>query len=306
MASNQKHRANVLAAISALVLLTVTAVLPFAHPAFASSPTIDGYAATDCAPTNGIGSAKCQGSNALTTSSSNDVIYVCAGDDGTSTKETISDGSSLTWHLRVAMNASLGGAASLDCWYAIAPSPLSSDSISIGFNAGGSDSLTEIAFGISGADTASPFDPGVSSPPVGSGSSSSTPESVSMTTTDSNDILVGFIQNKGINTGGVYLNAESTSAGSGYTLIAQTPTSTFGAAEYQVVSSAETGFALDFAAYGFSTQYQMIGDAIVGASAVPVFPMGIAPLLVLVPLLYVVLSGKLRIRGRLASRGAAS
>lgn len=204
------------------------------------------------------------------------------------------------------MNMSLGGYASLACWYAVASSPLSSDAISVSFHgSGGLDSITEIAFGISGADLASPFDPSVGTPVIGNGSSSTSPESVSLSTSNSNDVIVGFIQNKGTNTGGLYLNAESTSAGSGYTLIAQTPTSSFAAAEYQAVSTTKSGFAVDFASYAFTTQYQMIGDAIVGASAVPVFPSGALPLLVLIPLVYFVLSGRLRLNRRPSGKSSA-
>jgi hypothetical protein len=126
------------------------------------------------------------------------------------------------------MRFSSGGTPDLEEWYAIASSALQSDVITATYsaNSGISDSL--IAFGISGANTASPFDAGG---PVYAANTATT-ASASITITHSNDMLLGLASNS---------QSSTYTAGAGFTIIGQTPTAAYAAgAEYGVVSGAGT------------------------------------------------------------------
>ena len=71
---------------------------------------------------------------------------------------SVSDTAGLAFLPRTAPVA-IGGGQFIQTWYAIATTPLSSDSISVRTSLTGETWYGVIAFGVSGANTASPFDP---------------------------------------------------------------------------------------------------------------------------------------------------
>jgi hypothetical protein len=147
-----------------------------------TAPVLDGTAATGQASTTNTLTAT------LTTANANDIIVVMVGVElgtGAPTVSSVSGGG-LTWTRR---SQAIGNSSvTLEVWYAVAASPLTSVTItattSANFDNGGI-----IAFGITGCNTASPWDSNASLPAKHSYSSAVTP-SATISTTFANDFLM--------------------------------------------------------------------------------------------------------------------
>ena len=95
----------------------------------------------------------------MTTANANDVIILNIAENGT-TVSSVSDTAGLTWHQEAVAGT---GPYLIYQYYAIAPTALSADAITVNFT--GSSYFADLnAFGISGANTSSPFDPNASLP----------------------------------------------------------------------------------------------------------------------------------------------
>ncbi|MGD0637916.1 MAG: hypothetical protein ABSA72_07740, partial [Nitrososphaerales archaeon] len=138
---------------------------------------------------------------------------------------TPSDTGSLTWSARYAF-AAVGGRNQGEYW-AYAPGPLSSDTLTVTFSAAQSNCRIHW-FGISGANTASPFDTNGAEPAVVNANS---PASCTMTTTGSNDILFGEVGQGG---------TGYTSSPTGWTLLDVTGYGFQSALSYEIVSAKVT------------------------------------------------------------------
>jgi hypothetical protein len=129
----------------------------------------------------------------LTTTSPNDVIIVqdAVGAGGTDCtgKDTISDSANLVWTYRAHAFAS---GNQVEEWYAVASGVLSSDTITTSFCTYEYGAV--VAFGIAGANTASPFDPNPSLPRVASGAGDN---SITISTTSPNTMILGVMSNLG-------------------------------------------------------------------------------------------------------------
>jgi hypothetical protein len=206
------------------------------------TPSIDGQASASYSASSG--------SVSLTTTDSNDVIYVTVSTSSTPTV-TVSGGG-LTWNLRGSKVNGVTG--KVWTFYAVSSGPLSSASIKA--TLGSSQRFVIIAFGISGVNTTSPFDPNLSI--VASSSGSSSTASVSLTTTSTNDLLIGAL----------YVNYNpAVTAGSGFSTIATNLYSTYvtGAAESH--SAAQSGVQnVAFSLSSSSWAWAIIGDAFVPAT----------------------------------------
>ena len=195
----------------------------------------------------------------LTTANPNDVIILTGYETSSSIHiSSISDGDGLTWHTRKQLSNS-GQGGETEEWYAIASTALSSDTITVTYS---SSSTTGgiTAFGISGANTNSPFDPNLASPVTNTGSSS-TP-SVSLTTTNANDLIIGIVscyKSSGFST---------ITVGSAFTQAAGPAnpqcSSEYGVPEYETVSSTQSGLAVGFS-LSSTASWSMIGDAVEAA-----------------------------------------
>lgn len=170
----------------------------------------------------------------LTTSNSNDIIYLGIVSNAAVTSVS---GGGLTWNARASTNAAGNFVTS---YYAIAASPLSSAVITI--NMASSTYVTADIFGISGADTASPFDSG------GPQTNASGPASI--TTANANDFVVGIVLN-------------NQNQGTGWTIIPASVPTDFQMSEYRIESSTGTFTANDSG--GGATM--SIADAVKQASA---------------------------------------
>lgn len=150
------------------LLLCFLLILP--HRAFAAI-AIDATA-------NAVGT-----SAVITTTHSPDVIiFFSVGNVTTS----ISDTAGLTWIKR---GPSVAGSNNLQEWYAIAPTTLTSDTITA------SGTTRAVAVAISGANTVSPFDPNISIPAFAALAVAGTSISVTVLTSNANDLLLTCIRN---------------------------------------------------------------------------------------------------------------
>ena len=153
----------------------------------------------------------------FSTSSPNDVIVLLTQQDGTTAAPTISGGG-LTWIQRAVTNS---GTDYVYIFYAIASSPVSSATITITSNFGGAPAsyVSGIVFGISGANTSSPWDAG--GPVYGT-----TSASLSITTVNANTFLIGYWASA---------NNNSYTLGSGFSAL--DINNVYQVGEYKIVSS---------------------------------------------------------------------
>lgn len=174
-----------------------------------SDPAIDGVVNALC----GTSSCDLPG---LRTSNPNDVIvlFLTAWTSAASIPGIDPAGVGLTWHPRsTSVNPAVFYTATEDTppvpfsyyvgyeWYAVASSPLTDVAISVTFNPASSmmSGGSAVAFGVSGADTSNPFDPGVpggSIPSVNSGAfetSASLAGAGTITTADDGDLVLGLV-----------------------------------------------------------------------------------------------------------------
>ena len=199
---------------------------------------IDGTA--QVVATNGTSS-----SVSLSTTSTNDVVVVVVYSGTTVTGVTSA-------HLTFTKRVQYTNAQTLnqEIWWAPAASALTSESITANFTAGGSHTVT--AFGVSGANTTTPFDTNVSLP--GEEEGFGAPATATISTSNGSDMLIASC----------FSSAPRTfTPPAGFaTVLANTTTNSL---SYEVVSSTQTNLAV---AYGISTSVaeSLLVDAIVAAS----------------------------------------
>jgi len=220
----------------------------------------DAFQAASASCASGLGidgsnSNECDGATSctlsLTTSNSNDVIYASVSDSaGGNILTSFTDSAGLTWHQRQLVNNN-GNSIDVYTYYAIASSPVSSDTIT--WQNSASANMRGMVIGVSGANLAAPFDPNLSTAPSASGSSSTM--SVTVTTTNANDIIIGAGKSNG---------GTVTSGASGYTATFCCSSQYFGF-EYKIVSS--TGSYTPTFGLSSSGAWSEIGDAIEAAPA---------------------------------------
>jgi len=154
---------------------------------------------------------------ALTTKNADDVIILEIVQNGT-TVSSVSDTADLTWNLRAVAGT---GPNTIYEYYAIAPNALSADAITV--DLAGTASYVDLnAFGISGANTLSPFDTSVLATPVSS--------TGTVTTSNADDLVFASYR---------FASDASPSAGSSWTAI--NASGGYYLSEYQITSATQTG-----------------------------------------------------------------
>ncbi len=187
----------------------------------------------------------------LTTSHANDVIILDILQNETTVK-SISDTADLNWQLRA-----VAGTApqTIYEYYAIAPNALSADAITVNFSS--QPTYVDLnAFGISDANTSSPFDSDVSAPATPATSTGS------VTTSNANDFIFASYR---FSSNSTSLYDQIPSAGPGWTAI--NANGDYYLSEYQIVSATQTG--LVATASATEDEDGGIVDAVEQASAVP-------------------------------------
>ncbi len=250
---------------------------------------------------DGAGSNSCFGFGPIScsvapfgTSNPNDVIIVFATSPTTSVSfitPTDSQG-----HLSFALRKTFTASVTDSEWWGIATSALSGDTITV--TTTGTAGFGMVVWGISGANTASPFDPSSGVPATNSGtpstcvvSSCSVTVAVSVSTSNGNDMILGLGGNTVSNAFG---------AGSGFTFIA---ISSVAGAEFQVVSSAQSGLSVQMQLnYPVDTAppWVMIGDAVQALTTPPIpeYPIGLSILSMLLIQAYAVIKRRTIIKKR--------
>lgn len=179
----------------------------------------------------------------LTTSAANDVIIVCIAPNAGPVASVSS--ANVTYTKRSTNNLA-GASFPEECWYGIASSPLSSEVITVTQQS--SAFISAVAFGVSGANTSSPFDS------HGPFTISAGPTDLSVTTGVANTFIFGSYR---------FGSTSTPTAGAGFTRIGSAVL-TFHLTEYQIVSTTQS--ALDVAiGTGAGNQNGGVGDAIVQA-----------------------------------------
>ena len=128
----------------------------------------------------------------VTTSDTNDVIVVMVMCNPGVTAMSISGGG-LTWNTRSTFSSYTVGTRSGAEYWAYAPSALSSATVTVTYTSGSACNPSYIA--IHGANTANPFDSSATEPAVVNANS---PVSCSMTTSNADDVLFGYMMQGGI------------------------------------------------------------------------------------------------------------
>jgi hypothetical protein len=236
-------------------------LLSAAPTAVAASPAQDGNATKICST-----SATTCTTGTLTTTGTSDVLYltvvVTSSTSGSSpTVSGVTSTPSLTWTHRqsVTLPTTTTGYCSstrkcdLETWYTTDTSAFSG---TVTVTATANARMSIVVFGISGANTAHPFDPEVSTACTGTATSGE--PSCTLSTSDADDFIIG---------GAAWLKATTGgTAGAGFALIATTSTGGHvnALAEHDIVSSYQSNLAISIGSPTCSTTIVcgIIGDAV--------------------------------------------
>lgn len=187
-----------------------------------------------------------------TTSHSSDIIIVAEATQSGHVASVPTDTAGLGW---ISLKDYSTGQIDLHLYYAKATGALSSDTITCNFNPNARSSC--VALGISGASLTTVFDSNSVLPCSAKGTSTSS--SCSISTSNADDVIVGFV---------VAGCDVPMTAGSGFTII---HTETFCGpsvgAEYKIVSSTQSSQPVTFALGSSSQGWVTIGDAIMQATS---------------------------------------
>ena len=225
------------------IATSTTSVTQAISPSMALDGDVVGYDKTGSTP-----------SVSLTTSNANDVIIVLVStsvSSGSPPKVSSISSPHVSWKSS-ARGTGGDGVTNYEEWYGIASSALSSEAITVHLSGSPAYGSTIVAFGISGANTASPFDSHSGLPAWASGSGGS--PSVSISTSNANDFIFG-VEVRGCPSanGAAYSTIVSDGCKANYADVF---------AEYQIVSSTKSSFAVN---WGSTTSYwDTMGDAVVG------------------------------------------
>lgn len=193
----------------------------------------------------------------LTTTNATDVIVVFVLRNGGGHIAGITDNSGVTaaWQSRVQMAAVTDG---IEEWFTTSTGILTGATITFTWTGGTPGFVTIDAFGVSGANTSSPFD----GSPVSSSANPSDPLTIS--TTHANTMVIAGFRESG---------ASSPTAGAGFTTISGAD---FQLSEYQIFNSIQTNLSVTQSPSGGSNGG--IADAIVAASSAVVFRKTFSPI----------------------------
>jgi hypothetical protein len=206
-----------------ITILFLTVLLASTFSIYSVSGSLTPPSLDSTANSHKLQYVEAQGSALLTiiTSSTDEVIYATFYSENDGYTLGISSNPTLTWHYRG--GGEVNGRGEIAVWWAVSSV---AQSVQITFTSSVSSKRDYImsAFCVLNANTASPFDPNLSSASFVSGNGVSA--SASVTTTDTNDLVVGVL--------GV-INNKAITQGSGYTLIDTVSSAASGASEYKTV-----------------------------------------------------------------------
>jgi hypothetical protein len=216
------------------------------------SPAVGvGTLAIDGTPTQFAGTTQAINST-LTTSSSNDVcialVRSSAAGITSPTVSGITSASGMTWAQRGSYATYSSPTVNISEWYAVAPSPLTADTLTVTMNSAASYGSRVMAFCVSGANTSSPFDPNVSLPVSGTMTTGDTSKALTFATTKNAAFVISFL--------------SSTSA-----LGTVTRSASFSAIAASGSTSADYGYRITTSAMASSSRTWSWTTAVAGAGA---------------------------------------
>jgi hypothetical protein len=197
----------------------------------------------------------------LSTTHSNCIVVVMVTiEDSPNTIPTvtsITDTAGLTWAKRASTTNS-NSANGIETWWALAPSPLVSDVITV--HTDFFDDITVTAFAVSGANTGSPWDTNGSLPALNNGSGNNAPSVSGVSTTATDTIVFSFA---GDAQNPQFVNG----AGTGYTQLAAPHNNgrnnwSNGECQYKAFSSAQSSITVAPATLNSNVDWVIIADAI--------------------------------------------
>ena len=251
-----RHILNGKVSIRTCVSILVV-VLVFAWALAASSPLAGGTVAMslDGSAKNGCGYVGAC-SVSLTTTQPSDVIIVGCDCLPYGVSFTVIDTAGLTFHPRMAQ-LGIGGNQFIQTWYTVAPTAVTSDTVSVQTSSTGETWYGVIAFAVSGANTASPFDsnPSLSRAQANIACPGGDPCNTGVSTSGPD-----FVFQFGGNTGG----AVETS-GTGFTLIQDGTSGQDAYAQYEVTSDGLSSTTLLFGS-SLRNDFGVVTDALVPAT----------------------------------------
>ncbi|MDA4129893.1 MAG: hypothetical protein OK457_03905 [Thaumarchaeota archaeon] len=193
----------------------------------------------------------------LTTTKSNDVLILFIGGEGSGPMVSVVDNASLTWHHRASAPYNFTSTfETIEEWYAISPSPLSNDNITVKSTTPGLFHC--FVLGVSGANLASPFDlsTGCASnnavPQIAASSNPTSSGTVTVCTSGRNDLLLSALFAVG--------NGAISSMPAGFSFLAGGGINSFSEA-YELVSTTQTNLGVTWTFAG-NDSWGVIGDAI--------------------------------------------
>jgi hypothetical protein len=197
----------------------------------------------------------------LTTTSTNDVIVVQTVNNSASsvTVTGVTDTAGLTWTKRAGVDWDTSGRFRAEEWYAIAPTALSNDTITVSYSSAASHSIRNFAFGVSGANTTTPFDTNGSLPATAQFVDATKNISATISTTNPNSILIGLV--------GTFGGIGTVTYPSGFSLIVAG--GTLSNSSKSIVSSQQSGVAEQWSWTGASSSRVLILDAIQAPGGAP-------------------------------------
>jgi hypothetical protein len=270
------RRRGMLALVIALVVGMI-AFDPGVQVAFATTPAFG----TECNSTAISATVSCT----ISALASDVMIVFVTTSSGTPGTPSISGGG-ITFNSR--NTGSTTGATAAEFWGGVSTT-ITSQTVSDTVSGGTTPNIAMVVFTVTGADTSAPFDPSLGTPPVAASGTTGTP-TVSFATTGTDDFLIGLV--------GMAATVTQTAGAScttSCTLIATASTAAqSGAAEYATTTASATQ-TLDFGAT-VTAAWVMLGDALVTTGGtIPDLPFGVLPLLLLVPVAYLLMKARVQV-----------
>ena len=240
-----------------LVLGTILLIVSMFLVVSMNVPPVHAAAALDsgCTGSNSATSGTTVTVSSLNCAASDVIIVMATTNGGSSSPITVSSISStptLTWSTRGSVSGVSSRAYLTERYAAAGATAVTSITVTFSGSLTG-DGAAVIVFGVSGANTASPFDTHAGLPYSNDGSSS-TPSVTGVSTSTANDAIIAVLGSR---------STTAETAGSGFTMIVSKSTSTSGgngAAEYEIASGTLTSATVSF---GTSvSDWAMLVDAI--------------------------------------------
>jgi RHS repeat-associated protein len=210
---------------------------------------IDGSSESSCQTTNSC-------SVIFSSKRQNDIVivYTLSKSPFTCTF-SVTDAAGLNWAARAGII--YGGSYEIEEFWAKTLGVLNVDKITESISGCGFTTNGIQAFAINGANFANPFDPNIFVPRDGSGTTATGP-SVTIQTSDSNDVIIA----------GAQFDGGSLTPGAGFTPINSSFPIFVAAAEYELVNSAVSNFFVTFTSNGGNIIWEEVTDAVQLATGV--------------------------------------